>query len=150
MAPPVSTQPVATSSNRAFSIDIPRTPEASEADRRVLWAVRLSLLVNVALFAAKLFGFIASGSQSILASLADSGVDLTSQLVVYLCSYYTRKIDRNYPVGKARLETVGALIIACIMTFAAVLVIQESAQDLASGIGSGKTPNSEFQKRGFR
>lgn len=108
------------------------------ADPRVVFAVRLSLCANLALFGAKLFAFIVSGSQSILASLADSGVDLASQFVVFLCDNRTRKVDRNYPVGKARLETVGALIIACIMTFAAVLVIQSSIEDLTEGIGSGK------------
>ena len=72
-----------------------------------------------------------------MASLADSGVDLASQLVVFFCNSRTRKVDPKYPIGKTRLETVGALIIACIMTFAAVLVIQSAAEDLAAGFRSG-------------
>lgn len=118
----------------AFVIECPSN---AVSDRRVVLAVRLSALANVALFAAKFFAFLVSGSQSILASLADSGVDLASQAVVFFCDSKTRKVDRNYPVGKARLETVGALIISCLMTFAAVLVIQSSIEELTQGFGSG-------------
>ena len=121
----------------ALEIDVPATHDDTARNSRVVLAVRLSALANIILFAAKLFAFIISGSQSVLASLADSSVDLASQLVVFICDNRTRKVDPKYPIGKTRLETVGALIIACIMTFAAVLVIQSAAEDLATGIGSG-------------
>ena len=131
----------------SFSVEV---PPVDAVDRRVVFAVRLSALANLTLFAAKLFAFIVSGSQSILASLADSGVDLASQLVVFICDARTRKVDRNYPVGKTRLETVGALIIACIMTFAAVLVIQSSIEDLTEGIGSGNSISNDMLVRCVR
>ena len=146
----VSNAGVSTMTPAPFEIDVPATHDNTARNSRVVLAVRLSALANIILFAAKLFAFIVSGSQSVLASLADSSVDLTSQLVVFVCDSRTRKVDPKYPIGKARLETVGALIIACIMTFAAVLVIQSAAEDLASGIGSGTSRCRRSLANGMR
>jgi len=127
------------STPQALEIEIEKT-ENVEVPNHAKFAVYSSAVVNVALFAAKLFAFIVSGSQAILASLADSGVDLLSQLVVFFCNFKTQKVDKNYPIGKTRLETVGALVIACVMTFASVLVIQSSIEDLVKGVGSDDPP----------
>eukprot|EP00210_Caulerpa_lentillifera_P006876 g6573.t1 len=135
----MSMEPSSSKPMESLQIEVENPPNI-QSENRAKWAVQTSAVVNVALFAAKLFAFIVSGSQAILASLADSGVDLLSQFVVFVCNTKTRRIDKKYPIGKTRLETVGALIIACVMTFASVLVIQSSIEDLIEGIGSDNPP----------
>lgn len=62
------------------------------------WAA--SWVVNVFLLAAKVVAFAASNSKSVLASLADSAVDLASQVVLSLADRYVKKHDERYPVGR--------------------------------------------------
>lgn len=50
------------------------------------WAQNLSLAANILLLTVKAFAFVVSGSFAVLASMADSGVDLASQVVLYLCN----------------------------------------------------------------
>lgn len=57
-----------------------------EQDSRLQWATNLSLAGNVALLLVKAYAFTVSGSFAVLASLADSGVDLASQVVLFFCN----------------------------------------------------------------
>lgn len=111
---------------------------APKWDPKVVVAVQMSLLANVLLFGAKLYAFIITSSQAVLASLVDSGVDIASQVVVFLCEREMRRVDRRFPIGKTKLQTVGTVVNACIMTVGAVEVIASCVQKLAGGWGSGK------------
>lgn len=53
---------------------------AASTSAGVAWLVRLSLLVNVCLLFAKMYAFALSRSAAVLASLADSVVDIASQV----------------------------------------------------------------------
>ncbi|GMH42176.1 hypothetical protein BSKO_10095 [Bryopsis sp. KO-2023] len=111
-------------------------------DRRaaVNIALRLSLVANLLLFISKGYIYILSRSESVLASFADSAVDVGSQLVVFLCDWRMRKVDSRFPIGKTKLQTIGAIITACIMTLAAVEVIKSSVGKLVEGFGSDDPP----------
>lgn len=113
------------------------TPNSTDA-ARVTLGVRLSLVVNLFLFAVKLYAFVYSQSQSVLASLADSAVDIASQLVVFFCDRETRKVDPRFPIGKTKLQTVGAIIIACIMSLGAAQVIECCVEKLVKGCKAGE------------
>ena len=55
--------------------------------RRVTFWMNISLAVNIFLLAVKIYAFIASRSKAILASAADSLVDIASQLVIAYAEY---------------------------------------------------------------
>ena len=96
-------------------------------------ATNASWFVNVFLLIVKTVIFITSNSKAVLASLADSAVDLASQGMLSLAERYIKRRDARYPVGRARLEALGVLGCAMLMSMAAVEVIQFSASDLWRG-----------------
>ena len=59
----------------------------------------------------------------------------TLQVVIAIAEKYMRSADPSYPVGRTRLETVGVVACAVIMTIATIEVIQAAAMDLANGFG---------------
>ncbi|EIE27327.1 cation efflux protein [Coccomyxa subellipsoidea C-169] len=99
-----------------------------------------SLIANVMLLVAKIVAFILSQSKSVLASAADSFVDIASQVVIAVAEKYMRSADPRFPVGRTRLETVGVVACAIIMTIATIEVIQSAAQDLLAGFLHGQLP----------
>ena len=105
--------------------------------RKCAVATWASLIVNFFLLAAKLWGFAVSASYSVLASAADSVVDIASQAVLALADWQVGKVDPQYPVGKTRLQTVAVIACAVIMSFATLAVIQESGKSLYGGLVTG-------------
>ena len=59
------------------------------------------------------------------------------QVVIAIAEKYMRSADPSYPVGRTRLETVGVVACAVIMTIATIEVIQSAAMDLANGFAKG-------------
>ena len=59
------------------------------------------------------------------------------QVVIAIAEKYMRSADPRYPVGRTRLETVGVVACAVIMTIATIEVIQSAAMDLADGFAKG-------------
>lgn len=51
---------------------------------------------------------------------------------------YMRSANPRYPVGRTRLETVGVVACAIIMTIATIEVIQSAAEDLIAGFARGQ------------
>ena len=45
-----------------------------------------------------------------------------SQVVIFIAEWQSRKMDPRFPVGQARLETLGVLLCALIMALASVQV----------------------------
>lgn len=62
--------------------------------------------------------------------------DIT-QVVIALAEKYMRSADPRFPVGRTRLETVGVVACAIIMTIATIEVIQSAAEDLIAGFFKG-------------
>lgn len=101
---------------------------------RVRWAIHFSLAVNVVLFFVKLAVAVLSRSLAIVASLVDSFVDLCSQMVIAIAENRMRTLDPRFPIGKARLETVGIIVCASIMSMSALEVIQQSVIQIVDGV----------------
>ena len=57
-----------------------------------------------------MYAYAVSASNAVLASAADSAVDLVSQLVISWAEVQMRRADPRYPVGQARLEAIGVLV----------------------------------------
>ena len=62
------------------------------------------------------------------------------QVVIAVAEKYMRSADPRFPVGRTRLETVGVVACAIIMTIATIEVIQSAAQDLYAGFVHGAEP----------
>lgn len=106
--------------------------------------MRLALIVSIALLFSQLFIFVLSGSQAVLASLADSVVDIGCQCIIYFAERQMKKQDPKFPIGKTRLETVGVILCSCLMTMASVLVIQSAGTQLFDGLARGERPTLEL------
>ncbi|KAI8394106.1 cation efflux family-domain-containing protein [Radiomyces spectabilis] len=88
-------------------------------------AINLSFVVNIVMFVTKLFLAFYSGSMSILASAFESFLDVLSNAIIYFTIRIIRKKDHYaYPVGKSRMEPLGIIVFAVIITtsFSQVLI----------------------------
>ena len=108
--------------------------ETDELQSSVGWAVQLSWIVNFALLVVKMAAAWLSGSQSVLASLADSAVDLVSQGVLASAESAVSQADDDYPVGRSRLEALAVMACAGIMSMASAFVVQSAASVLSLGL----------------
>ena len=95
-----------------------------EEDQSVVFAVRASWFVNIALLFIKAYCYHISQSKAVLAALADSVVDLLSQVILASSDYYSNTPSSDYPVGRARIEALGVLTCAGVMIVASIEVIQ--------------------------
>ncbi len=59
---------------------VPETTEQAALQRRIRFAMHASLVANVALLLAKIAAYVLSHSKAVLASTADSFVDIASQV----------------------------------------------------------------------
>ena len=83
-----------------------------------------------------------SGSYSIISSLVDSCVDLTSGGVIWMTERAIRKRDPyRYPRGRTRLEPLALIIISVVMAVASIQVIVQSLEAIVS---SDFEPNVHF------
>lgn len=115
--------------HKAGSID---QDAVAEKDRRTkIWDTRLTTVVivtDVLLILAKTTAAFLSDSLSIVASVVDSGMDITSGLVLWFtCRLIERSNKHHYPVGLNRLEPLTTLIVGMIMVFANLIVLQQAA-----------------------
>ena len=90
----------------------------------MIFAVRASWVVNVSLLGIKIVCYHISGSKSVLAALADSVVDLLSQMILAVGDYYANKPSPKYPIGRSRIEALSVLACAAVMIVASVEVVQ--------------------------
>lgn len=118
---------------------VPVDLERAQANLLLDRAINLSWVVNFLLLLAKIYVGVVSNSKSMWASLADSFVDLLSQVVLSLAAKYSRKHNPEYPVGRSRLEALSVLACAFIMIIASIQVVQYSISDLVSGF-NGNIP----------
>ena len=77
---------------------------------------------------------------SVIASAADSALDLVSGAVLFVTQRAMARVDRyKYPEGKARLEPVGIVIFSTVMGMSSLQIIIESVKTLATILSSGPT-----------
>ncbi|KAI0305060.1 CDF manganese transporter [Russula brevipes] len=100
-------------------------------NEEVKLAVRASLIANIALAVLQMFAAISSASLSLLATGIDSVFDVGSNFVLYYIHHKSSRMDVNkWPVGGARLETIGNVIYGFLMGSVNFVVIIESMRDL--------------------
>uniref|UniRef100_A0A0N5B0Y3 ZT_dimer domain-containing protein n=1 Tax=Syphacia muris TaxID=451379 RepID=A0A0N5B0Y3_9BILA len=91
------------------------------------WLARITLVLNVVMIVAKTVASILSHSISIISSLVDSGMDVTSGAVIWLCIRAIQKTNQyDYPLGRTRLEPLCTVIVAIFMIMTNVVVILEA------------------------
>ena len=111
----------------------PKRPESQSLspDRRIRLVSLLSVATACVLVAIKVFTLMASGSQSVLASLADSGLDLVASLVTLFAVRFARTPpDKEHPFGHGKAEAFSALFQAGLVFASAALVAQSCVHSL--------------------
>ncbi|KAN0135624.1 CDF zinc transporter 2 [Lactarius tabidus] len=74
-------------------------------------AVRASLAANIALAVLQMYAAVSSASLSLLATGIDSVFDVGSNFLLYYINHKSSRMDVNkWPVGGARLETIGNVV----------------------------------------
>jgi cation diffusion facilitator family transporter len=113
--------------NKLMSLLQVKQSKNEALDRQVSWIINISLIVNILLFAFKVWAYILSNSLSIAASTVDSFLDLCVQVVIYISHDEKRSTDtKRFPVGKSRFEPVGLIICAALMFIAGLQLISSS------------------------
>ena len=119
----------------AMTTELPNTPFD------LSMAVYGSFALNVILFIAKLFAAILTGSIAVIASAADSFLDLVSGVVLSLTQRAMAKSDPyRYPQGKSRLEPIGVAIFSAVMGMCSLQIIAEATKRLISVLTSAPEP----------
>ena len=102
--------------------------ESAALTRRI---TRLSLAVATVLSLAKVAAWIASGSVAVLASLADSGLDMLAAATTYFAVRYAAEPpDREHRYGHGKAEAFASLIQAGLVFASAALIGREAIDHL--------------------
>ena len=97
-------------------------------------AIYMSNVANVILLLTQTYVTFASFSLAMLAVLIDAALDTISGAVILVTWHWRRRKDiTRYPVGRARLEPLGVIALACLMTAATLLSLEQSISTLFSG-----------------
>ncbi|KAJ3994960.1 CDF-like metal transporter, partial [Lentinula boryana] len=94
-------------------------------------AVWASLIANLTLCALQMYAAISALSLSLLATGIDSVFDIGSNVLLLWLHRKAESLDsKKWPVGGARLETIGNIIYGFLMSSVNLVVIVESVRDL--------------------
>lgn len=97
------------------------------------FAIRISNVANMVLFAAKVYASIRSGSLAIIASTLDSLLDLLSGFILWFTAFsMSTPNPYQYPIGKKRMQPLGILVFASVMATLGLQIILESVRQLLS------------------
>jgi len=98
-----------------------------------IWA---SLIANFCLCGLQLYGALSSLSLSLIATAIDAVFDFGSNVLLFWLHKKASRMDVNkWPVGGARLETIGNIVYGFLMGSVNLIVIVESAQSLITETG---------------
>lgn len=112
-----------------------RPVSSSEHARLTSRAAALSVAVAVTLIALKAWAWLASGSVALLASLADSSLDLLASLILLLAvRYAATPPDREHRFGHGKAEAFAGLIQSGIVAVSAVLIGVEAVRRLSDPV----------------
>ncbi|KRX92096.1 Metal tolerance protein 9 [Trichinella pseudospiralis] len=115
--------------NQASSSEALRSSSTVAAMR----LAKVTLFFNLALLVVKLVAAVLSGSFSVVSSVVDSAVDITSGLIIWLTSRAIKRRDLSvYPRGRTRLEPLALILISFIMGSASIQVIGKSVEAIIS------------------
>lgn len=118
------------------------TPPLTQAQAAVLTrrVTRLSVVTAMVLVAAKAAAWLASGSVALLASLADSGLDLLASLItLYAVRYAVEPPDAEHRFGHGKAEAFASLMQAGLVFASAALIGREAVAGIVDPrpIGAG-------------
>lgn len=111
--------------HKVVMIDEPTAPESvgDAGDRAVRQVTRLSIAAAGALVLLKVFGWAASGSVSLMASMLDSGLDLVASLAVFFAvRWAAQPPDWDHRHGHGKAEAFAGLLQAGLVMASAVFV----------------------------
>ena len=112
---------------RSGSLPVAQTAALTRA------VTRLSVAMAAILTVAKALAWVASGSIAMLASLADSGLDVIAALATFLAvRYAAAPPDREHRYGHGKAEAFASLLQAGLVFASAALVGQEAVRHLIS------------------
>jgi ferrous-iron efflux pump FieF len=95
----------------------------------------LSVSVALVLIGAKLWAFLVSGSVAMLASLADSGLDLVASLfTLWAISYAAHPPDADHSYGHGKAEGFSALVQALLVGASAALIGAEAVERMRAPV----------------
>eukprot|EP00615_Pteridomonas_danica_P001413 CAMPEP_0114361108 /NCGR_PEP_ID=MMETSP0101-20121206/24423_1 /TAXON_ID=38822 ORGANISM="Pteridomonas danica, Strain PT" /NCGR_SAMPLE_ID=MMETSP0101 /ASSEMBLY_ACC=CAM_ASM_000211 /LENGTH=288 /DNA_ID=CAMNT_0001505793 /DNA_START=202 /DNA_END=1065 /DNA_ORIENTATION=+ len=99
-------------------------------------AIILSFLSNVVLLILKMWMAIVTGSMAIIASAADSLLDLVSGVVLLVADRMANKnVDfYKYPEGRSRVEPIGIIIFATVMCLSSLNILIECLKRIIDGL----------------
>ncbi|GMS93317.1 hypothetical protein PENTCL1PPCAC_15492 [Pristionchus entomophagus] len=87
----------------------------------------INIGLNVIIFFANLAAAVLSGSLSIVSTVVESAMDLTTSLIIFACLRLIKNSDYSkYPRGRERLETVGVILCSVIMSISNLVIILHS------------------------
>lgn len=102
--------------------------QPSKARRITGRVTALSVSVAATLAAAKLVAFVLSGSVAMLASLADSALDLAASLITFFAVRYAASpADDEHRYGHGKAEALASLMQAMLVALSAGLLMREAA-----------------------
>jgi len=107
--------------------------ERDSIKRGERFAIQISNVANLAIFTAKVYACVRSGSLAIIASTLDSLLDLLSGFILWFTAISMRKQNPYlYPIGKKRMQPLGILVFASVMATLGLQIILESSRTLIS------------------
>ncbi|TFK56532.1 hypothetical protein OE88DRAFT_29216 [Heliocybe sulcata] len=110
-----------------------RQAEDDEAANRlpVKIAVWASLVANFSLCVLQLYAAISSASLSLLATGIDSVFDIGSNVLLFWAHWQANRMDLNkWPVGGARVQTIGNIVYGFLMGSVNLVVVVQSIQSI--------------------
>ncbi|KAF1807481.1 cation efflux family-domain-containing protein [Mucor lusitanicus] len=113
------------------------TPDI-ESTKSPMWiihlAINLSFFANITLFVTKIILAWYSGSMALLASAFESFLDIVSNAIIFFTVRIIRQKNYyTYPVGKSRMEPLGIIVFAVVITTSFSQVLITSIEKLTTG-----------------
>jgi len=115
-----------------MSTDASTDEDGDEQTNKIVsfWS-KVTFAVNFVLLLAKIAAAVISGSLVVISSMLDSAMDLVSGALMWWSNKAIEKTNFYfYPRGRRKLEPVAIVVLAVIMSFVSVQVIQESIQKI--------------------
>jgi cation diffusion facilitator family transporter len=110
------------------------TTPTNPVPRRRVFAAGVSLAAGVAIFAAKLVAWRATGSAAVLSDALESTVNVVAAIfAVFALRYAAQPADRDHPYGHGKVEFLAAAFEGGLVAFAAVLILWSAAWSLWVG-----------------
>ncbi len=98
-------------------------------------AAGLSVFSNILLTLLKLLAGIVSGSMSIVAEAAHSGIDLVASFVaLFSVRVSDRPADQEHPYGHGKIENISGVLEAALIFLISLWIIAEAVEKLSVGV----------------